>query len=224
MTSYAIVLTHNRPELLHQCLAAISPQVDRVHVVDNASNPPMRKLLQDWPLNVVMYEDSTQPPNLSRMWNAQLSHIARIEQAHSSPEWEVAVLCDDAIAPSGWFSAASEGMRKFGAAAGCTHAINPVPDYLVKYAPDGDIWNRMCGWAFVLAGEKGLRADESMHWWWTDTSIDFESRLNGGMVVSPGPVVPNILPNAWTNAKAELSEQAGKDRLAFAVRWGTNPW
>ncbi len=36
----AVILTHNRPELLAACVGAIRGQVDTVLVVDNASAPP----------------------------------------------------------------------------------------------------------------------------------------------------------------------------------------
>lgn len=224
MSSYAIVLTHNRPELLAQCIDAISPQVDRVHIVDNASDPPVRRALTSWPRNVTVFEDPTQPPNLSKLWNAQMDLIQHIEETHNSLEWNIAFLCDDSIAPEGWFQAAISGMRQFGAAAGCTHAINPIGDFVFKGAHDGDIWNRMTGWAFVLSGEKKLRADESMKWWWCDSDLDWQARLAGGMVISPGPLVHNTHPNGWTAAKPELAEQTGRDRGAFVAKWGSAPW
>lgn len=222
VTDYAVILTHNRPELLKLCMAAISPQVDRVVVVDNASSPPVR-IDHDWAMNAELLHDPVQPPSLGRMWNDQLQRISYAEQWDDHP-WNVAVLCDDAIAPAGWFAAVRDGMRSHDAAAACTHAIAPVTVHQHKTAPDSDIFNRMTGWAFMLAGEKNVRADESMLWWWVDSSLDWTARQNGGMVICPGPVVPNERMGTWTNVKPELAEQAGRDRLAFAAKWGHNPW
>lgn len=225
VSSYAVVLTHNRPELLQQCLAAISPQVDRVHVVDNASTPPMRQQMADWPLNVVLYEESLQPPNIAHMWNVQLDLIQRIERGHNHSEtWEVAFLCDDAIAPPDWFRTVSQGIRQHQATAGSTGPLGPRGDYLLQTKLDGNVYERMCGWAFVLAGEKGLRADTSMHWWFVDSDLDWQARLHGGTVICPGPSVPNELPGSWTNAKPELGTRAGQDREAFAAKYGWSPW
>lgn len=216
--SYAVVLTHNRPELLQRCLEAIAPQVDKVIVVDNASSPPVA--LSRWirPSNVQLVTDPSQPPNLSRMWNTQFDRIARMEKY--AEQWDVAVLCDDAIAPPGWFTAARDGMRAADAAAASTHAIHAIEQPIIKTTPDGDLFNRMCGWAFMLAGEKGIRADEEMHWWYVDDDISFQARKAGGMVIVPGPVVPNEIPNGWTNAKQELGAQAGQDRAVFQAKWG----
>lgn len=223
MTDYAVILTHNRPELLDQALAAIASQVDQVIVVDNASDPPVQIKI-GWPLNVELITDPTQPPNLAKLWNAQFDRIASIEKWKPCSVWSVAVLCDDAIAPEGWFDDVVTGMGIHQAAVGCTHAIAPVSEFIHKTVPDSDIYNRLTGWAFVVAGEKGLRADESMHWWWCDTSLDWSARQAGGMVICPGPVVPNGVSNGWTNAKPELGAQVGLDRDAFERKWGWNPW
>lgn len=221
MPSYAIVLAHNRPELLARCLEAIAPQVDRIHVVDNASEPPLRKMLEAWPLNMVMYENSMQPPNLSKLWNSQLDLIERIEHGRSDC-WEVAMLCDDAIAPFGWFASVQQGIRASGAAAGSTGPLGPRDAAFLETTLIANVYTRMCGWAFVLAGEKGLRADESMHWWYCDSDLDFQARQSGGMMLVPGPSVPNDLPGAWTNAKPELGTRAGLDREAFRAKWNTD--
>ena len=215
---YAIILTHNRPELLRQCLDAIQPQVDRVLVIDNASSP---RADAKGVKGAVMYVPD-QPPNLSDLWNRGFRWIewspGRAEQ------WDVAMLCDDVIVPEGWFHAVSSCMRELGATAGCTHSWHPVTTPILKKEPDGDIYNRMQGSAFVLAGEVGLRADESMHWWWCDTDLDFMARLKGGMVIAPGLTAHNIHPNDFTNNVPGLAEQAGRDGQTFAAKWGGRPW
>lgn len=220
MTSYAVVLTHDRPELLQQCINAISPQVTYVHVVDNASAPPVRRLLHDWPGNVVVFEDETQPPNLAAMWNVQLNLIEKLERAKDSEVWEVAFLCDDSIVPPGWFSIVAGGIRGYGATAGSTGALEPRHDFLLHTKIDANVWTRMCGWAFVLAGEKSLRANQELHWWYQDSDLDMTARLSGGTIICPGLSVPNTLPGAWTNDKPELGTRAGLDRQAFVAKWG----
>lgn len=222
MTSYAIILTHNRPEMLQRCVAAIAPQVDRVIVLDNASDPPMTEMFQrtDWPENTEFYVEPMQPPNLAKLWN-MLFHYISVEEEYSEHEaWDIAVLCDDAIAPPDWFATVRDGMRAHNAAAACTHPLYPIFSPIVKTEPDADLFNRMCGWAFMLAGEKHLRADVNMHWWYVDDDLSNQARLNGGLVILPGPQVPNELPNGWTNAKPELSAQAGRDRAEFHDKWG----
>lgn len=217
---YGVVLTHNRPDLLARCVAAAAPQLDLLLVIDNASTPPATV---DGYNNVLVVHDDGQPPNLARMWNRALDAFQAWRPAHTI-RWDVAVLCDDAILPDGWVHAVSTCMREHGAAAASTHQYTPVTEPVVKTAMDSDIHNRMCGWAFMLAGEKRLRADETMHWWYLDTAIDVDARLNGGMVIVPGPVVFNERPNDFTCSVPGLAERAGRDRQAFAAKYGSVPW
>lgn len=230
MNRYAIILTHNRPELLRECVAAIEPQVDGVIVIDNASDPPVRAL--DLPptglLEVVGIPD--QPPNLAALWNrgiataAVWAHAAAIATHVQPGSWWLAVLCDDAIVPDGWFAAVTDAMAQTGAAAGCSNPWGTAHAPRVKTAPDSDLMGRMPGWAFILDGSKGLRADESMHFWWCDTDLDWQARAAGGMVMIGGYPVPNRLPNDFLTTVPGLNEQAGRDGEAFAAKWSGRPW
>lgn len=220
MNDYAVVLTHNRLELLWPCVESISPQVDQVVVVDNASDPPVPP--DEWPTNVEVVYESEQPPNLARFWNHQLERIAGWHDADAA--WNVALLCDDVMVPSDWYERVANGMREHGCAAASAHQYTPLSAPIVKREPDTDIMNRMCGWAFMLAGEMGLRADESMHWWWVDTSVDWDSRVKGGTVIVPGPVAENQRPNDFTYSVPGLADQAGRDGEAFTAKYGWRPW
>lgn len=219
-TRACVILTHNRPQMLVDCVTAIGPQVDLIVVMDNASDPPTT--LADLPpvdADIMVCNIPDQPPNLSRLWNQALT----ILKAIGDPRW-VAFLCDDTTPPAGWMRAVVEGMQATGAAAGCSNPWGANHPPIVKTEPDGDIMGRMPGWAFVLDATRGLRADESMAWWWLDTSVDFDARKNGGMVMVGGYPVPNHRPGEYTNSKPELGEQAGRDGEAFAARWGWRPW
>jgi hypothetical protein len=134
------------------------------------------------------------------------------------------MLCDDAIVPEGWFTAVTEGMRETGASTGCSSPWGVMHPAHIKTTVDRDIAGRLVGWAFVIDADRGLRADESMRWWWQDTDLDFTSRLNGGMVMVGGYTVPNARYGEYTNIVPGLGEQTGRDREAFAAKWGTVPW
>ena len=56
----AFIVAHGRQELLDQCIAAISPQVDRILVLDNASKPEL-----EVPEDVTLLRLPDQPPNLA---------------------------------------------------------------------------------------------------------------------------------------------------------------
>lgn len=222
---FAVVLTHNRPELLQECVAAIGPQVDAVVVVDNASDPPVR--YQDLPASdghvVLVMHVPDQPPNLAALWNQGIDAVTRLHGDVDGP-WHIAFLCDDATVPDGWFAAVVAGMAQTGAAAGCSNPFGHDHPPRLKDQPDGDLPGRMPGWAFVLDGSKGLRADERLHWWWCDTLLDYAARAAGGMVMVGGYPVPNRLPNHFTCTVPGLSEQAGRDGETFAQIHGRRPW
>ena len=219
---YAVILTHNRPVELRRAVEAVAWQADYVWIIDNASDPPVSVL--GWPGNVRVEHDPTQPANLSRLWNRALDNIAEHAAAHGADRWDVALLCDDVEVPSGWYDRVSGTMRAYNASAASAHKYQDIGQAILKIAPDGDFMSTMCGWAFILPGEKGLRADESLHWWWLDNDVDWQARKADGMVLASGPPAHNGQPNHWTNAKPELGEQAGRDREAFRRKWGTNPW
>lgn len=223
MNRFAVVLTHNRPTLLVECVTAIHTQVQVTLVIDNASDPPVdpTTLPSSSGHAVAVRQVPDQPPNLAKLWNLGLDVAANL--ADEEPWW-VAVLCDDAIAPPGWVDAVTEAMAATGAVAGCSNPWGNQHPPRVKTAPDSDLAGRMPGWAFILNGAAGLRADETMHWWWLDTSLDWSARQAGGMVMIGGFPVPNARPNDHTVHVPGLAEQAGRDGEAFVARWGQRPW
>lgn len=223
---YAIVLTHNRPAELERCLEAIVPQVDEVLVIDNASIPRTR-LAAELIGNVYLFREEQQPPNLSRLWNLGFQYFDDMQLTKDRlghREYDLAVLCDDAYVHPTWFLEVASGMRLYDAAAASTHGISSVTQEIFKTGPDSDIMNRMCSWAFIVAGEKGLRADERLQWWWGDTDFDWRARAAGGMLITVGPVVINERPNDFTYSKPGLAEQAGRDAAMFQEIHGWRPW
>ena len=226
----AVVPTHNRPAELARLIAAIAPQCDHLVIIDNASDPPVPKFeIDEWPAGrsgqphscwIKVVRDDEQPPNLSRLWNVGLNLAANLYRG--LPAFDVAVLNDDAVPPPGWWDAVSGAMRANGAAAACSDPHGTLTSPLVKVQPDGDIMGRMCGWAFMLRGEAGLRVDERFRWWFGDTDLDWRARRTGGMVVVPGFAAGNTGANSST--VGVLAEQAGRDRETFTEVWGYAPW
>ena len=252
MNRFAVIITHNRPELLHLCVAAISPQVDAVIVLDNASEPPVthgqvassvRTGRTEADLaglrgqangcRVVLVNEPTQPPDLPLLWRMGLGmarslYMGDHDLRHNLPtlqDYHVAMLCDDAIVPTGWFSTVRAEMVRTGATAGASDPFNRPGYSVVKAAPDNDIMGRMPGHAYMLNATPP-DPDSSMRWWWCDTDMDFQARKMGGMVMvgSERLGVQNERPNEYTNAKPELAEQAGRDAAAFVAKWGFRPW
>jgi hypothetical protein len=213
---YAVIPTRDRPAELAAVAAALHAQDVRVIVVDNGSDPPADV---EAAAVIVDYE---QPPNLSRLWNLGINLADKLASDAGQQFWDVAVVNDDAVIPDGWYTACSRAMRSVGAMAASSDPHGRITTPLVKTSPDRDVYTRMCGWAFLLRGEGGLRADEDLRWWWGDTGIDWEARRAGGAVLIPGFPVSNRHANFTT--RGALAAQAGQDRATFEAKWGPAPW
>jgi hypothetical protein len=219
MRNYAVIPTANRPEVCLQAVESIKDQVDVVHIIDNGTEG--RLTSDDLPDNclLVLLDREGLPPNLSKFWNIGLGLAAMM--ANDSGQWNVAIVNDDAIVPPGWMEAVTTRMREAGAAAGCSGSPQ-WREILHTRAEPVDLRTRMQGWAFVLAGEKGVRANEALEWWFGDDHLDWVSRQLGGTLMIPGFPVVNQFPNGQMTP--ELQEQANRDAETFKAYWGERPW
>lgn len=197
---YAVVTTHDRPRELQDCLLSIEQQVDFLIVVEHA--PPHRAFRVMWGSLVdgalLTYEADV--PNISVMWNMGLDAV----HAHAGGNpYDVAVLNDDVVAPSNWFRRVTTAMRESGAAAGnVRRAFDP----------------RMAGYAFILDGTKGLRADEQFQWWYGDDDLQRQAGTLGGIAYAGGEDVEHRYPNSTTvGALAKVAEQ---DAQRYKEKWG----
>lgn len=208
-----------RLRLLDRCIEAIQPQVDQIFLIDNTEDGS----LGDAPVpeNLTVQWEPLAPVNLSYLWNVGLTLAWQKAQELSAESWDVAILNDDAIVPGGWFDVVSGAMRAHGAAAGCSR--NHHGGVLVhREAKPVNLFYRMSGWAFILAGEKGARANEQLKWWFGDDHLDWLSRKLGGVAVVPGYEPEHLAENGQVTP--ELQEQIAKDAAAFVAYWGMRPW
>jgi len=221
---YAVVPTHNRPARLLALVASLGTQCDLIEVLDNASSPPVyqEQLQAAVPPECIVYvvRDEEQPPNLARFWNVLFDHIAernRNDYRTRGDVWDVAVFNDDSVVPAGWYDAAATALREHETAVVAHTGDRPVPklDLLTDFNFPRS--RRMAPHAFVVRGEAGLRADESMRWWYFDDDFCRQAILAGGVLAVPGPVVVNAEANSTTSGV--LAEQAEKDRATFEAKW-----
>jgi hypothetical protein len=210
----AVVPTTGRG-ILWDCLDAIRPQVDHVILVTHRCAP--RGLDEPWRITTLPYQKKV--PNISEMWNLGLDEA---EVMCRSRFFDVAVLNDDAIVPTGWFEDVVNAMREVGAVAGSrdqTGVLRGVHTYLTPQPISPEF--RMSGYAFILDGESRLRADEQFQWWYGDDDLEWRARESGGVVKVPGPPVDHRYPNGTT--VGELAEIAAQDRERFYIKWGRTP-
>jgi glycosyltransferase involved in cell wall biosynthesis len=214
----AVIPTHDRPDVLQRCLQAIAPQVDEIIIIDNNTVPGQ---IDTWPhgpkFGTIVLPVVMSPPNLSKLWNIGLD-FAEIAAGPQERDWYVAVLNDDAIAPQGWFDVVINDMARTGAVAGCSGPRAATH----RVAEPIDLYTRMTGWAFILKGNEGLRADERFEYWFGDDDLGWQAAERGGMTMVQGFQVENLFPNG--SMTPELHARTALDAQAFVDKWGRRPW
>lgn len=218
----AVVPTRDRHDLLTECVGSVVDQVDRVIIIDNLSSPPVD--VEQWHGKVAVVRIPLDPPNISMFWNVGLALADNSAHAVGAAAWDIAVLNSDVVVPPGWVERLSAAMRS-------TSAVLAYPDQhggrqqiLHTKAAPVDLRQRITGYAYLLRGEAGLRLDESMAWWFSDDSLDWEAREQGGALLVPGIPVDHRCPNGSLYERPELEAQTVRDRETFRLKWGRTPW
>jgi hypothetical protein len=223
---YGIIPTNGRA-CLKDAVMALQPQVDRLIL---AYTVPY----VDGEIFTGMTTRCLGETNISWWWNVglDLAQEDRVNWKESAEfnglvppnmdEWDVAIINDDAIVPEGWFEAVSNAMRTADGAAACSGGSNGSNEVLMDPSPIPGWPNPLTGYAFMLAGEKGLRANEDLHWYFSDNYIDWESRKLGGTVVIPGFPVQHLYANGQMGP--DLQVRVAVDAQNFVDLYGMRPW
>jgi hypothetical protein len=213
-----VIIPTNGRECLRQAVEAIEDQVDEVILV---ATPGKTELFEF--SDIIVSHDGT--VNISKWWNLGLNMVATYMVRHwpSAPRYDVAIINDDVIVPPGWFDAVSTKMREMRAAAACAGSRLMMPELYTHVGPVTGISNPLEGFAFIVAGELGLRANEDIPWYFSDNYMDWESRKLGGTLVIPGFNVQHLYPNGqMTNDFLILNAQGIQ---AFVDLYGgLRPW
>lgn len=214
---FAVIPTTGR-DCLYDCLEAITPQVDHVFGIWARQEA----LDDNWPtgLDVVEVVPPTEKRNISRWWNVGIDKAKSMANWGGAKEWDVAILNDDVIVPPNWMDVVAGRMRGMKVAAASMGTV--VMPFLQTRPARTPLHKRMAGFAFVLAGELGVRADESLEWWCGDNDIDMQSRLKGGTLILPDTGVKHLYPDQSTTG--ELATQTAVDMQRFVDKWGFRPW
>lgn len=215
----AVIPTRNRHEMLADCINSVVDQVDRVIVIDNESDPPVDP--DPWQGKVGALHVALDPPNISRLWNIGL---AIVEGASPTDEWDVAVLNDDVVVPPGWVDTLSARMRATTAVLAYPDQAGGQQEILHTGTAPVSLSQRITGYAFMLRGEVGLRADEDFVWWAGDDDLGLRAQAAGGALLVPGIPVEHRAPDVQTNASPVLTAQAARDMDTFLAKWGVRPW
>lgn len=217
MNLYAVIPSRDRPEMLANLCRQLDGDGIRVIIIDTGYDPPLTTLGRDVGMEVI--RDDADPPNISRWWNLGIEVAKAYE---GSEEHVVAILNDDLIIPPKFVQQLADALERHGAAAAYPDQHGFGVDKNHAFAGPISLYWRMTGYAFALRGSAGIRADETLQWWYGDDDIDWTARQRGGSVLVGGVSVTHLSPNASTVGK--LAEQAGRDRQTFIDKWGRAPW
>lgn len=213
---YAIIPSNGR-ECLDQCLAAIRPQVDMTLIVKT------KKFIRyGYSLSPGLETISVLNPdiNISRWWNFGLDYVDEVS-IPNGPKYDVAILNDDVIVPEGWFDAVAGKMRDMRAVGASSGSPTGMP-VLHSHSGQRDLATRLQGFAFIHAGETGVRADEQFRWYCGDDDLEWRLSALGGVVVIPSHPVQHLYPNGQVTP--EMQVLIAEDMQRFVGKWGMRPW
>jgi hypothetical protein len=219
---YAVIPSNGR-ECLKQCVDAVLPQVDHLVIVIGSKEHDQAKFNFLPEATVFFWDGTSTNMNISEWWNNGLetaTGMARFRAAPSHGKFDVAIINDDVIIPEGWFDAVAGTMRQMGVAAACSGGAGMPVLHTQNQAPP--LATRMQGFAFILAGELGLRADEQFIWYCGDDDLGRRAAMAGGMVMIPNFHVNHLHPNGQVND--ELAAAIPGDMQRYVDKWGGRPW
>jgi hypothetical protein len=217
ITTWAVVPTKNRPQLVRDLLATLSGQVQGTVVVDN--NDVQDEFAVPG-MKVMNIHHPGYPPNISELLNIGLNAI---DTALAPPEWNVVLMNDDVLCPQGWVASLNDAMRATTAVMAYTDRQGRREPVLYTVPPRSP-FDTATVCACMVRGEAHLQLDETMQWWYSDTDLDYRCRQMGGVLAVPGPIPEHLFPSVQTVNDPVLTAQANRDRETFDAKWHGVPW
>lgn len=184
-------------------------------MVATLPNPLTPRDLGDLAGHVVLFE--SEEPAISKWWNAGLDYI----RDRAAPQYEVLAISSDYVGNDRSVNALAVFLRQNNLTmVGPDHHSN-LPSRIFRIADRRHCQARVPGGCWMIAGESGLRVDESFRWWYSDDDFEMQARQvsGSGVVAGTGLVAEADTP------MSELKQQwAREDRPKFAAKWGQEPW
>ncbi len=223
MKSYALVLTHNRQDMVTELTQDLQADGVETFVIDHASDPTPSFSFAGTGLYYRRIDAfQGEQFNISALWNIGLDWIGRHHQHsgnHDLP-YAITVLNDDVLVPSGFcqvMAAAIDAHDVDIASPGGYYAIVRGPAHQIQ------LHNRPAGYAWTVRGG-ALRVDETMRVWYSDDDLWQQALEGRGYVLIPGHPVDHRDANGNFSRNGWWQEQAGRDRETFVKKWGRQPW
>lgn len=213
---FGVIPTNGRASVL-DAVDSLLPQVHGIAVVEAGHEVTHH----EYPAGVTVLRDQGPDLNISRWWNLGIDWAAEQAKLQGDPNWDVVVMNDDVILPMTWVCYVADDMRALDCAAACSGGSGNQISIQRSPGPV-NVFMRLQGYAFVIAGESGIRAEETMRWYFSDDWVDWVARSKGGMVMFPGCEVTHRTPNGQMTG--ELHQAVAEDAAKFKEHWGMMPW
>lgn len=219
--TFAVIPTKDRTAMLRTCIESLRDQVEKIVIINTHPEGVQAWPEEDKVVEIPCYVSEDNPPNISYWWNLGMDCVDVL--AEDLDEWNILVVNDDLIAFSGLVEKLSTAMRDTTAVLA---SPNQSGESLIFQGEDSlmDYDTRLTGYIYMLRGERHIRIDESLKWWWSDTDLDYRARKLGGAVKVPHCPVVHLDPNGYTTRDPYLNRQTLLDRETFIQKWGLAPW
>jgi GT2 family glycosyltransferase len=218
LPTYVVMAGKDRHEMTGNLMAQLQLQNPNfIALFDNGSDPP-------YPQPALLADGMP----LHEMWNTGLGLAEKAAKEATAEHWNVLVINNDVSVPPDFLKRLEWGLRQdpdHWIAYPNWHGVQ-IPDGVGAIMPKsgkGD-GRTLSGWAFMIAGESGLRFDEQFAWWYGDADIQRQAEAAGKHVVAVGGCFCDHLdPMKSTIEDPERLAQAEEDEAKFAAKWGLDP-
>lgn len=211
---FGVIPTNGR-DCVEMAVKSLLPQVDFLLVIEAGPEVTHRTYPEEV---TTLRDDGT--VNISRWWNKGLDWAQAAATAAEEPVWDVAIINDDVEVPPSWLCYIADDLRALGCVAGSSGGRDNHP--IIHRRPrSSNLFNRIQGFAFVIAGESGLRADEQYRWYFSDDHLGYMAAQMGGAVMFPRCDVTHRFPNLQVSH--EMAIMIAEDSVKFKNQWGAIP-
>lgn len=217
MTLRMGVIPTNGRDCVTGAVATLLPQVDYLLIIEAGTAVTHRG---DYPEERVTVLQDGGPVNISRWWNLGLDWAQAVATALETDTWDVAIINDDVQVPDTWLCYVADDMRLLGCVAACSGGGGGAPIIHRNQGPMS-LYERLQGFAFVVAGESGIRADERFRWYFSDDMLGLIAVGLGGAVMFPACHVQHHFPNLQVST--EMQVMISEDAVKFKEVWGWIP-
>lgn len=222
---YATIPVRDRHEWVDALVRQLVRQgPEAIFVYDNESDPPQPFWggVLDW---AGVHTIDAPGMGLHAMWNAGLDAAEKDARSKGYDRWNVLIANSDLRVGPNFLYTLAKGLRSRP-----NNAIAYPNIYGIGYNDLAEFDNpnyagqTMAGYAWMLAGETGLRVDEQFGWWYGDADIELQARRAGYNVVCVGACrAPEHLDANGSVYSQDRFAQIRADETRFAVKWGIDP-